>query len=88
MSDDIKVWKKKTWSKNRNTGNVCFSLEQKCGELKAGQILAVYEPKKPKVEKNCRGKMVITQADIDAMELKKEKETSEMYYLMAYSLTK
>lgn len=85
---DIKVWKKKTFSRNRNTGNVSFSVEHKLRELKAGQILAVYEPKKPKVEKNCRGKMVITQADIDAMELKVDEEAGEMYYLMAYKLTK
>jgi len=83
---EVKVWKKTTSSKNRGTGNVCFSLTEKLAELKAGQILGVYEPRKKKTEKNCRGKMVITQADINSMELKEDKETGEMYYLMAYTL--
>ncbi len=81
---DIKVWKKKPFARNQDTGNVCFSVEEKLSELQAGQILAVYE-KLPKVEKNCKGKMVITQADIDAMVVKTEKKSGEMFYLMAYS---
>lgn len=82
-----KVWKKSTWSKNRNTGNVCFSLEQKLKSLKAGQTLKVFEPKKPKVDKNCRGEMVITQANIDGMELKQVEDTDQFYFLMSYKLS-
>ncbi len=81
-----KKWFKSTLSKNRNSGNVTFSVIEKLGKLKAGQILAVYEPHKRKIDEYCRGEMTITQADIDAMELRENKEEGTMYYLMAYTL--
>lgn len=88
MKDVNKVWKKKTREDNYDSGFVSFSVEDKLAELCAGQRLEVYEPKGPKVAKNCRGYMIITQADIDAMELCQHPDTKQHYYLMAYKLTK
>ena len=76
------------WPKNSDTGNVCFSIMQKLEDLVAGQILEVYEPKKPKVAKYCRSTMVITQADNKAMILQQDEKTGQQYYLMAYKLSK
>ena len=84
--EDVKFWKKSTHFKNRNSNKVCFSKLEKLYELRAGQILGMYESGKKKIEKNCRGKMIITQADIDSMELRENKKTGEKYYLMAYTL--
>jgi len=84
----MKIWKKTTFVKNMNSGNVCFSIEEVLGGLAAGDILELYKPKLPKTKKNLRGKMVITQTDIDKMTLEKDKETGEQYYMMSYTLTK
>lgn len=85
MADDVKVWKKTMRPKNRNTGNVCYSLEEAM-KLRPGQVLAVYEPRKCKEEKHCRGKMIITQSYIDSLDLRQDTKSGEHFYLMSYNL--
>lgn len=82
----MRTWKKTTYVRNMNSGNVCFSLEEVLGDLAAGDILELYRPKLAKTKKNLRGKMVVTQADIEKMTL--ENKDGEQYYMMPYTLTK
>jgi len=84
LNSTPKIYKKTTFVRNASTGNVCFSLEQGL-QIQAGDVLEVYEPKRPKMLKNLIKTMTLSQTDVDCVKNSLYmSKNGEQFYLFNY----